>query len=758
MRYGKKQSPVELSGIKGVPRGLSPSGLHPSAIAAALAFSAGLVTVSCGIGGTIARAENRPVEVAELIPVPRPNPARQSGDPISALINDEPRKASEAPRDEEGGGVPKTASAIAPPPPPTSVASQRSILAETAFKVAVRLFDQGDPNAALVAGYALPDPVDSKIIKWLVAVYKFRDVPAARIDAISRELVDWPGQALLRIRFEQALELQKPSPDEIIEAFAGNQPVSNDGTLLLARAYLAIGKKAAAASLVRRRWRDEVLDDTFEETLRKEFGDLLTQTDHKIRMDRMLYSERTSSAQRAAAALDAHQQALAKAVIAVIKRDRKAGDALDALPESLKQDPVANYARIQFLRRSERIDAAAKLMLSAPRDPAVLVDPDAWWVERRVLAREVMLNKDYRTAYRIVAGHSARSSALRAEAEFHAGWIALEFLKDPATASPHFTVIQTISTMPLSQSRAEYWLGRAAAAAGDNAEAERQFRLAAAYPTTFYGQLALVRLGAKTLPLSPHPKIGPEERKAFAQLELVQVLNRLTEIKKDDRKTIFMRHLADTLTDPAQVALLTEMAEQDGDHTLSLQLGKMASYRGIAVDTMAFPTKAIPSASKIGDVDRALVYAIARQESAFHTGAVSSAGARGLLQLMPGTAKQMAKKAGVTYSKSKLTSDPAYNASLGSHFLDQLLGRFKGSYVMTFAAYNAGPSRVVDWVEQFGDPRDPEVDVVNWIELIPFTETRNYVQRIMENYTVYRARLGSPALTIESDLKRGRRG
>ena len=728
----------------------------PAAMAGAMALS-GVFSIPIGPVSPFAaaKAEAKAFEVADLVPLPRPNPVHRAADPIGALISGPPDIAPMLPY--TAAPAPQTASAIAPPSPPATVTGDRSAFAETAFKVAVRLFDQGDPNAALAAGYALPDPVDAKIIKWLVAVYKYKDIPSARIDAVSRELADWPGRDLLRIRFEQALELEKPNAQEAIRAFAGNKPVTDDGTKLLVRAYLATGRKADAAALIRPQWRDERLDDDFEATIRKEFGSLLTKSDHKFRMDRMLYADQTAKALRAAGALDANQQALAKAVVAVIKRDSKAGAALDALPKAVKNEPVAIYSRIQFLRRAEEYDAAAKLMLAAPRDPAVLADPDAWWVERRVLAREIMVKRDFATAYRIAAGHSAQSSVKRAEAEFHAGWIALEFLKDPATAARHFAVIQTISTMPLSQSRAEYWLGRAAAAAGNNAEATHQFRLAAAYSTTFYGQLALARLGAKTLPLAAHPKIDAAARKRFANLELIQVIRRLGEIKRDDRKSIFMRHLADTLTDPAQLALLTEMADKEDDHNLSLQLGKTAASRGVPVDTLAFPTTAIPKSAKTGNVDKAIVYAIARQESAFHAGAVSSAGARGLLQLMPGTAQQMAKKAGVSYSKGKLTSDPAYNATLGAQFLGQLIDRFDGSYVMTFAAYNAGPSRVAQWIETFGDPRDPNIDVVNWIELIPFTETRNYVQRIMENMQVYRARLGSPALTIESDLKRGGR-
>ncbi len=726
-------------------------------ITALVTFSVAMsVSVGTRLVHFVPLANAAPLVVADLVPFPRPNPNRHSADTAeSSVVDSSEAAALSSPAAEDGDA--QTEAEIDPAPPTVDTGINRSMLAEAAFKIAIRLFDQGDVNAALLASHALPDPIDSKIIKWLVAVYKFKDVSPAQIDEISKELSDWPGQRLLQIRFEQAIELQESSPEAIIQAFDGKTPVSNDGTLLLARAFVATGEKAKAAALIRPRWREERLSKDLEADIREEFGELLTKSDHKARMDRMLYDERTSEALRAAADLGGDQEELAKAVVAVIKRDPKAIAGLDDLPVAVQEDPLVVYSRIQALRRAEQFDEAAKLILTAPRDPKVLVDPDAWWVERRLLAREIILKKDYRKAYRLVAGHSAQSAAARAEAEFHAGWIALEFLNEPETAKPHFTVIQTVSTRPLSESRAEYWLGRTAAASGDEAEATRQFKLAAAYPTTFYGQLALARLGAKTLPLTPHPDPDAAAREDFANIELVQVIHRLREIKRDDREESFLQHLAETLDDPTDLYLLNEMAEQSGGHPFALRLAKTAGYRGVAVDTLAFPTKAIPTAAKVGKVDPAVVYAIARQESAFHAGAVSGAGARGLLQLLPGTAKQMAKRAGVRYSKSKLTDDPAYNARLGSHFLDHLLERYDGSYVMTFAAYNAGPSRVTLWVKRYGDPRSPDVDVVNWIELIPFTETRNYVQRIMENLAVYRARLGEPALSIESDLKQGAR-
>ncbi len=707
------------------------------------------------------------------LPSPRPDPAASApaanapaadtsatdaaaGDPIAAIISaapDESRAAedSDAPQAGDAASLDE-----APPPVPEPAPAVPAALNSAGLKLALKLLDNGDPAAATVAAYALPDPIDIKIIDWLVAISGDKGVPPSRILDVSRKLRDWPGQGLLRLRYEQAVANQNLSPADVIKALGGTAPSSDSATIALAEAYVAIGRQKDAATLIRSFWRNENLSDANEKTVLSEFGDLLTTADHKARMDRLLYNGDSTEALRVAALIGKDEQALAKAVVSTIKRRSSAYRELTSLPASVRNDPLALYSRVQALRRADKNTEAANLLLSAPHDARKLVDPDAWWIERRLISRALIEDHKPQLAYRVAAGHSAESATYRAEAEFHAGWYALEFLHDPKTALRHFAEIAAISTMPLSQSRAEYWMGRAAAAAGDKTTAAAHFKRAGAFPTTFYGQLALARLGNTQLALSQPPTPDAATRQRFANRELVKVIQHLTAAGRTRYIGLFYRHLADTLNDPAEIGLLAAMANQSGDYQIALQVGKAAAVRGMAVETLAFPMAAIPTSAKMPKVEKSVVYAVARQESAFNPEAISRAGARGLLQLMPNTASHVAKSIGLPYSKARLTSDPAYNATLGAAHLGNLVDDFGGSYVMTFAAYNAGASRVAQWVKQHGDPRNPKVDVVDWIELIPFTETRNYVQRIMENLQVYRARLGQPALVIEADLRRGK--
>lgn len=677
-------------------------------------------------------------------PMPRPNPVRvaDAGDITGAVI---PVAKPALVRPVQASAAGAAASGLLESLSPSNVG----------LKAALALIDDGNVGKALAVARLMPDPVARNIVEWLVAQSGSPDVPVEQITAVSLELAHWPGQAMLRRRAEQALARSNEQPARIIDAFRGSPPSSDEGVALLVRAYLAAGRAKDAAAVIRPKWRSEELSPALQLTVTKEFANLLTPADHKARMAMFFYRGNAEAALQVAQFLDKDTRALAQAWAAVIRRQKNADALLAALPAKMKRDPGYLFAQVQQLRRAEKYRDATKMMLEAPRDAASLVDPDAWWVERRVLSRELLDLGDPRTAYRLAAAHSAESSAERAEAEFHAGWYALRFIGDAKTARRHFEEIQRISSMPISQARAEYWLARTAEAAGDKGEAERQYRRAAAYPTTYYGQLATARLGIRELSIPRAPRIDKAALARFEARDLVRA-HRLLEAAGADRLARqFLNHLADTLSEPVEIAILADMAEKEGDHQTALAIGKKAQGRGLPVDALAYPVAAIPKSAKTAGVERSVVYAIARQESGFNPGAVSRAGARGLLQLMPATARITAKAAGLPYSEKRLTSDPAYNATLGAAHLGDLFDGFNGSYIMTFAAYNAGRSRVLKWVADYGDPRDPGVDVVDWIERIPYTETRNYVMRCMENLQVYRARLGEPALKIERDLRRG---
>ncbi len=606
---------------------------------------------------------------------------------------------------------------------------------------------------------ALPEPVvpvseavAAKVGAWLEATGSRTDVPAARIAAVLADAPDWPAQSLMRTRFEQALIREAPPAAAVVAAFGGRTPVTADGVLLLAQALASIGRADDAARLVRASWRERDLTEGVEQAILRQFGAVLSADDHAARVEHFLYEEYTASAQRNAKLLDAPRRALVDARIAVIRGTATAGKLLDAVVPALRTEPGYIFARSQYLRRAGKFGEAASLIMTAPTNPAVLTDPDAWSEERRELARRFIDIGDPRTAYQVLAPARARGQTARVEAEFEAGWYALVFLHDPALSRPHFQAIVDNSSTPISRARGAYWLARAAEADGDAAGATAHYEVSAQYPVAFYGQLAAARLARTGLDASEAPMPSDATVTArFAGRELVQALAELQRLGRADDAGVFYRELGATLTDPTEIAMLTDLAEKQGRYALAVQVGKAAQQRGMQIGTLAFPTTALPAYA--GKVPPAVVYAIARQESEFAQSVVSSAGAVGVLQVMPPFAAEMAKRGGIPYSPSRIRSDASYNMQIGASELNYLTAMYDGSYVMAFAAYNAGPGRVAQWTKAFGDPRDPSVDVIDWIERIPFNETRNYVQRTIENLGIYRALFGETALRIETDLR-----
>lgn len=621
------------------------------------------------------------------------------------------------------------------------------------LKIGLDALAAKDFDGARAARDNLPvSSLDHHILAWAIALYGGDRVPSGEIAAASELLPGWPGMATLRKNSERALARENPAADLVVKSFAGSRPQTAEGTIVLARAYVAKGDVKAAQAVLSPFWRTEKLEVKDETAIINEFGPIIPTADHRYRMERMFYANRVGSAQRVATLAGAKE--LADAWAAASQGDKNTPKLLAAVPTEQRGAGYL-FAEAEYLRKRKKFADAAALLLKAPDDRAALVDPDAWWIERRALSRELIDKGDMKTAYRIVAAHMAESPTNAADAEFHAGWYALRGLKDPAKAAEHFSRIANLAQGSLSLSRAYYWLGRAAEAGGPG-DAKEYFTKASTFGTTFYGQLAGERVGNRTLNIaSPQP--SDVDRLSFSKREAVSAIGRLQEAGYERYANTLYLDLAGQLTSPGEVALLADMAEKQGNHFLALRIGKIAAANGINVGALSHPIGVIPETANISGSGKALAYAIARQESEFNVSAVSRVGALGLLQLMPSTAEQLAKKAGMAFSQTKLTTDPGYNATLGAAFLGQQLDRYNGSYVLTFAGYNAGPRRADQWMKRYGDPRGKDIDtVVDWIERLPYAETRSYIQRVMENYEVYKMRI-SGEFDIVGDLVNGRK-
>ncbi len=433
--------------------------------------------------------------------------------------------------------------------------------------------------------------------------------------------------------------------------------------------------------------------------------------------------------------------AIIKACAAVAGGAKNAPALIDAVSGDARQDLGFVLCRAQLLMRQNRIADATRVILEARPDTMALQETDQWWRERRVLARKLLDQKEYRSAYQMVnKAAPPASETYRAEMYFMAGWIALRYLDEPATARAHFDHIDEGSTNPILLARGNYWRGRAAEAAGDADAMRTAYEAAGSYSTAYYGQLARAKLGIDAValrqPLRPDPCFQP----ALVG-ELLHAAEMLYAIGERDVVLSFAADLAEESNDLAALSALGELTARYDDAPAMLQLGKTALARGLPLDLYAFPEIGIPRHRQLAPtIEPGMIYSVARTESAFDQRDRSPAKAVGLMQVTPDAGRDTAKRFGVTYDWNKLVSDPVYNTQMGAAELSALLREYRGSHIMTFAGYNAGRGRVQEWIKAYGDPRDPKVDAVDWVERIPFAETRNYVQRVMENMKVYRVR------------------
>ncbi len=563
---------------------------------------------------------------------------------------------------------------------------------------------------------------------------------------------DWPGLALLREKGETAVA-RSSTPSRVVSWFGSGAPRSGLGAVALVRAHLAAGQTDQAMQVARDAWASLSFTPEAQAEMLTLAGPAL-QDRHWARLDHMLWEGEAAQARQMLALVSEGQAALARARMALRARADGVTALIDAVPPALANDPGLAFERFDWRFYKDMNDEAVAMALQASKSAEALGRPEAWAKDRAALARWLMRNGHPENAWKLAAHHHLTKGSDAADLEFLAGFIALRHLGDAATALDHFTRLKGMVATPISVSRAEYWLGRAHQAAGRNAEAETAFRAAARFQIAYYGQLAAETLG---LPLDPTlvAQTGRAKwhERPFAQSPVLKTAQILLDAGETGLAKRFILHLAESQSD-ADLAAMADMALQKGQPHIAVLLAKQAAERGVILPDAYFPIPDLIPAEGLA-VSRAFALAIARRESEFDIAAQSHAGALGLMQLLPETAERMAKAQGISFDAAQLTTDPAFNARLGSAYLGRMVEEFGPSVALVASGYNAGPGRPRRWIAEFGDPRDPQVDVVDWVETIPFTETRSYVMRVAESLVIYRARLKGAAgpVRLTSELR-----
>ncbi len=680
-------------------------------------------------------AASRPKQILTLVPRPKPTESRPKH--FLALV---PR-----PKPTDPCAPAPVSTPFALPPDALALASINAMPADApAVKQAIELVRKRKISQATEIEKSVREPMAQKLIEWVILRSEDSGANFDRYVAFIRDNPAWPTLALLRRRAEGTL-WQERRDAVTVRRFLDGKPTSARGRLALARVLLSEGDRSGAEREVREIWRFEELSAKLETEVLAAFPDFVTRADHAVRMDRSIGARDFTVAMRTAVRLGRPYASIVTACAAVMTNGSNARTLLEKVPAEVRQDLGYTLCRIHWLLRNNGVAEATRLMLTAPRDAMSRQDTDQWWRERRVLARELLDLGDINTTYQIVRDAAAPANEYyRAEFHFMAGWIALRFLNDPTAALTHFAHVDDGSTNPIVLARAGYWRGRAAHAAGRVQEARAYYETAARNSTAYYGQLARAKLGLGDLMLRELPEPGPAHRARILALDVVRAAEMLYSIGERDLAVRFVTAFAESSADVTALVALAEITARYEDAQAMLLIGKTALARGLALDPYAFPTLGVPRYRAIGpDVEPGIVYSVVRTESGFDPRDVSPANAVGLMQVTPEAGRDTASRFGVAYDWNRLVCDPVYNTQMGAAELAGLFHDYRGSYLLIFAGYNAGRGRVEKWIAQYGDPRDPRVDPIDWVERIPFAETRNYVQRVLENLQVYRVRFGS---------------
>ena len=565
----------------------------------------------------------------------------------------------------------------------------------------------------------------------------------------------YPRISRLKYLAEHKLSTAKISPKKIIDWFDSKEPLSGYGKMIIGESFILTGNKDKGKKLIKEGWITADLSKNELKFFRKKFKKYLNAEDYIKRADYLAWNNKYWDLKRLLRYLPKDYELLYTARQILMTRGYGVDQAIKNVPEKFKNDAGLNYDRLKWRRKRGRVDSSLEILLSIKNDKNYLVEPEKWWKEREIISRALIYKKKYETAYKISSNHGMSKGSDFAAAEWMSGWIALSFLNDPLIAKDHFQNFYKNVNYPISTSRGAYWLGRTYEKLGDKEQSMYWYDIASKYLTTYYGQLAFLKLDPRgKFELNKDMEIDDKYRYIFFNKELVKITYLLDELKKDKYTKFILRHLANDNIQKGSEVLAAELATNIQRYDFAIQISKISSYQKRFHNKFNYPIISTPKTINGRKIpESAFILSIIRQESEFDLSANSHAGAKGLMQLMPYTAKLVSKQAKLPYSKSRLTSDPEYNINLGSHYIAGLILQYEGAYPFAIAAYNAGPNRVKFWKKINKNPQKKQINYVDWVELIKFRETRNYVQRVLENYNVYRYILEKKPIPMKDFFK-----
>jgi len=603
----------------------------------------------------------------------------------------------------------------------------------------IEAFEKGKWSNAIKLAKKSKDKSIYNFVQWRHLITKGNKASFYDYQQFILNNPNYPRIGRIKYLSEHKMSTKKISPEKIISWFEANPPLSGYGNMILGESLIINGKIIEGVNLIKKGWITAELSKSDLKFFRKKYKKHLNKEDYLNRAEYLAWENKYWDLQRLLRYLPKNEKLLYRARQLLMSKSYGVDNAISKVPAKYKNSSGLNYERLKWRRKRGRLDSSLEILLKVRNTKSYLVRPDKWWKERQIIGRSLIYKKKYELAYKIVSKHAMTEGPDFAAAEWMSGWIALSFLDDPILAIEHFENFYYEVGYPISLARGAYWLGRSYEKIGNDKQKDKWYKEAAKFLTTYYGQLAFMKAYPnQKFHLNMEENINKEYKKKFFEKDLVKIIYLLDELDKSKYTKHILRHLANDNIENGSEIFAAELATNISRYDFAIQIAKLASYEKRFINNYNYPiigTPKIINGRKIPD--QAFILSIIRQESEFDTSANSSAGAKGMMQLMTYTAKLVAKQAKLPYSRSRLTTDPEYNINLGSHYIAGLILEYEGSYPFAIAGYNAGPKRVKYWKKINKNPQKNQIDYVNWIELIKFKETRNYVQRVLENYNVY---------------------